>query len=255
MTSDPTLIPVLVAPQMGENIGAVARAMGNFNLSELRIVKPRDGWPNAAAAAMAAHAKPIIEQARCFDTLTDAIADCHIVFAATVRPRDMHKPSYHSKNWLDNLPIGKVALLFGRENNGLSNEEISLAHGIIHIPVSEHCPSINLAQSAAILCYEWFQHQRETPKGTETLLPSPATQGEMESFFARLESLLDQENFWRVKEKKAKMWQNLRTLFLRCHPSSNEVNTLHGVLQALISTKKEAQQEQLPAPATPHEQS
>ena len=158
--NDLTLI--LVAPQMGENIGAVARAMGNFGASQLRIVNPRDGWPNAAAQTMAAHALPIIQQAEVFDSVAAAIADCTQVAAATARQRDMQKPHYTPKEWVAQPRTGKTALLFGRENNGLSNDEVTLANAIVSVPVHPDCPSINLAQSAAVLCYEWYQTEHHS---------------------------------------------------------------------------------------------
>lgn len=221
---------VLVAPQMGENIGAVARAMGNFGLSELRIVNPRDGWPSEAATAMAAHAKPIIEQAQIFNSLEEAIADCHHVVAATARQRDMQKPHTTVREWSMATRNGKAALLLGRENNGLSNEEITLAHQIVTVPVHEDCPSINLAQSAAILCYEWFQAEVNVSPHT---IEAPAEQSELLSFFDKLETKLDEADFWQVNEKKEKMWRNLRNYFLRGNPTTQEVRSLHGMLKAI----------------------
>ncbi len=230
------LAVVLVAPQMGENIGAVARAMGNFGLNDLRIVSPRDGWPNEAAIAMAAHAKPIIEQAKIFDNLADAVADCTYVAAATARNRELKKPHHHSKNWMEFAPQNKAALLFGRENNGLSNEEISYAHAIVSVPVDAACPSINLSQSAAILCYEWFQYHHT--KSITTSLETCAPMQELEHFFDKLEFNLDKTNFWQVAEKKPKMLQNIRTLLMRAQPNSQEVRTLHGIVKALSRRDK-----------------
>jgi tRNA/rRNA methyltransferase len=215
---------------MGENIGAVARAMGNFGLSELRIVTPRDGWPNPAAIAMAAHAKPVIEQAKLFDSVEAAIADCHYVVAATARQRDMQKPHLTPKSWCDQPKPERTALLLGRENNGLSNEEITLADAIVTIPVDSACPSINLAQSAAVLCYEWYQSSGQNLDYEKT---APATKQELQHFFQQLESSLDEENFWKVVEKKEKMWQNLRNLFTRAEASSQEVQSLQGMLKAI----------------------
>ena len=231
-----TAIPlsvILVAPQMGENIGAVARAMGNFGLSDLRIVTPRDGWPNPAAQAMAAHAAGIIDTARIYDSLAEAVEDCTLVLAATARQRDMRKPHYTPKTWCEHsLPAhSHVGLVFGRENNGLSNEEITLANAIISVPVHPDCPSINLAQSAAILLYEWFQRDLSPTTSPPSHLPAP--QSELITFFQQLEAQLDRVNFWRVAQKKEKMWQNLRHFFTRAQPSSQEVQTLHGIISAL----------------------
>ncbi len=224
------LVVVLVAPQLGENIGAVARAMGNFGLSELRIVNPRDSWPNEKAMAMAVHAKPILESAKIFESLEEAIADCNHVVAATARQRDMQKPHSTPHEWSNMPRSGKTAVLFGRENHGLSNEEITLAHRIVTVPVHPDCPSINLAQSAAVLCYEWFQAE-STALAYES--DPPAEQAELNGFFHQLESKLDAADFWRVDEKKEKMWRNIRNLFNRAHPTSQEVRTLHGLVKAI----------------------
>lgn len=225
-------IIVLVAPQMGENIGAAARAMGNFGLNDLRLVAPRDGWPNRTAQSVAAHALPIIESARVFENLENAIADCHYVYATSVRMRELNKPVITSRR----LPVftGKTAVIFGRENNGLSNEELALAHAILTIPVHPACPSINLAQSVLLVAYEWFQ-QQESPVLPEMALPAPME--ELNGFFQQLESELDAVNFWKVSHKKEKMWQNLRVIFQRATPSSQEVQTLRGIIRALIEKR------------------
>lgn len=224
------LVVILVAPQMGENIGAVARAMGNFGASELRIVNPRDGWPNAAAEAMAAHALPIVKKAQAFDSLEAAIDDCTHVVAATARQRDMQKPQYKPKEWAVQPRSGKTALLFGRENNGLSNDEVALANAIVSVPVHPDCPSINLAQSAAVLCYEWYQaeHQSLAPN-----VEPPAPQADLHNFFNQLELKLDASNFWKVEAKKDKMWRNLRNLFTRAEPTKQEIQSLHGVVRSI----------------------
>jgi tRNA/rRNA methyltransferase len=231
----PPPIVVLVAPQMGENIGAAARAMGNFGLQELRIVSPRDGWPNPAALSVAAHALPIIENAGIYTTLAEALTDCHFVYATCAFLRDMRKPvtTPQQINW----PAGgKTALLFGRENHGLSNEEIAHAQQVVTIPVHPQCPSLNVAQAVAILAYEWFKTapqqmlQQMPPSGI------PATQTEVQGFFTQLESALDAENFWKEPNKKTRMWQNLRSLFHRAQPSTQEIQTLRGMLRALTKS-------------------
>ena len=230
----PELTIILVAPQMGENIGAVARAMGNFGLSDLRIVNPRDGWPNKSAQAMAAHALPIIESAKIYGATKEAIADCQYIAAATARQRDMQKQHLTPKELISQKPHGKTAILFGQENNGLSNEDITLANAIISIPVSADCPSINLAQSSAILCYEWFQAQ-----GTSLNYESepPAPQSELQGFYDNLENRLDDTGFWQVGDKKPKMWRNLRNIFTRAQPTSQEVRSLQGMIKSLNKRK------------------
>lgn len=221
-------IIVLVAPQMGENIGAAARAMGNFGLSDLRIVSPRDGWPNKKAADLASHALPIIESAKLFDSLAEAIADCEMVYATTARMRELNKPVITARQYP--AFTGKTAFLFGRENNGLSNEEIALAQGVLTIPTHPSCPSINLGQAVLLAAYEWYQ-QQETP--TLPTLTPPASQAELNGFFDQLEADLDSVNFWKEPKKKEKMWQNLRAIFQRALPSNQEVQTLRGMIRVL----------------------
>ncbi len=225
--SHPPVI-VLVAPQMGENIGAAARAMGNFGLSDLRIVTPRDGWPNPTAKSVAAHALPIIESARIFDTLAEAIADCHHVYATTARLRELNKPTVTARQYP--TLAGKTAILFGRENNGLSNEEIALAHSILTIPTHPACPSINIAQAVLLAAYEWYQQQQDY---AAPVLELPAEHQELSGFFDQLEASLDDVNFWKVSEKKEKMWQNLRAIFLRSAPSYQEIQSLRGMIRSL----------------------
>jgi tRNA/rRNA methyltransferase len=230
MTEKPIII--LVAPQMGENIGAAARAMGNFGLSELRIVSPRDGWPNKAATAMAAHALPIVEQAKIYDSLVDAVADCSYVYATTARMREFNKPVISAREYP--AFTGKTAILFGRENNGLSNEEIALAQGILTIPTHPDCPSINIAQAVLLVAYEWYQqaNTQELP-----VLTPPASQQELNGFFEQLETSLDSVFFWKEANKKEKMWQNLRSIFQRAMPSLQEVQTLRGMLRSLVEKR------------------
>lgn len=245
---------ILVSPQMGENIGAAARAMGNFGLSELRIVSPRDGWPNPAAEAMAAHALPIVQAARVFTSLSNAVADCQQVYATSARLRDMQKPVVTAREFSSphpsqplaspTSPSGrglKTAILFGRESSGLSNEELAYAHTLLTIPVNPACPSINLAQAVNIVAYEWFQAQSDAAtqltESPELTTHIPAPMEEFEGFLRQLEAHLDAINFWKVAEKKPKMRQNLRHLFLRAQPSSSEVQTLRGIVSSFSQKK------------------
>lgn len=226
-------IIVLVAPQLGENIGAAARAMGNFGLSELRIVTPRDSWPNPAAQAMAAHAAGIVDNATIFDSLEEAIGDCRRVYATSARLRDMNKPVVTARAFGEEYdPEMKTAILFGRENSGLNNDEVTQAHALLHIPVDESCPSINLAQAVILVAYEWFQAQQEHPLVTNEN-DAPAPMHELEGFFTQLESALDTVNFWKVMDKKPRMTRNIRNLFLRAEPTDQEVQTLRGIVSAL----------------------
>lgn len=232
-----TISIVLVAPQMGENIGAAARAMANFGLSDLRIVAPRDGWPNPAADAMAAHGLPIVQNAQLFPTVEAAIADRQHVAATSARPRDMIKPAFSVKEWLNNqLPITNhqlpaTAILFGRENSGLTNDELALADCILHIPVQEAHPSINLGHAVAIMCYELsaISGLPSASNPQETL----ATKAEIQHFFTHLETELEQRNFFLVKDKKQKMLQNIRAIFSRSQLTGQEIRTLRGIITTL----------------------
>lgn len=233
---------VLVSPQMGENIGAAARIMGNFALTELRIVSPRDGWPNPAAEAMAAHAHQVIEEAALYNSIAEAVADCHLIYATSGHLQDSTKTTHSPRQWSESLPKDqKTAILFGKESSGLSKEELSHAHGIISIPVSAHCPSLNLAQAVAVVAYEYFQHrqqtsathQEDTPVFSENTMERPARKGEVEGFFQQLETALDAVDFWRVAHKKNTMWRNIRNMFTRRTLTLQEVQTLRGMIKSL----------------------
>ena len=234
----PAPIIVLVAPQMGENIGAAARAMGNFGLSELRVVNPRDGWPNEAAQAMAAHAREIVDNATIYETLDDAIADCQQIYATSARLRDMNKSTVTAREFATSCDSAlKTAILLGRENSGLTNDEVAKAHKLLTIPVDESCPSINLAQAVVVVAYEWFQAQQPDNQFSYRDEP-PAPLQELEGFITQLESELDSANFWKVEDKKPRMLRNIRNLFLRSEPTTQEVQTLRGILSALSSPSK-----------------
>ncbi len=229
---------VLISPQLGENIGAAARAMANFGLSHLRIVTPRDGWPNSAARAVAAHGQYIIESAQIYDDIPSAIADYQLIYATTARRRDMQKSTLTAREFAsqcgDNHNV-KTAILFGRESSGLSNEEVSFAHKIITIPVADCCPSINLSQAVGIIAYEYFQQQIFTHFSTESeeINTNIASIRDINLLLAHLEEKLDNANFWKATEKKPRMWRNIRNIFLRNLLSKQEVQTLHGIINAL----------------------
>ena len=156
-------VVILVEPQLGENIGMAARAMGNFALTRLRIVKPRDGWPNIAAQRAAAGADHILEQAELFDTVEQAVADCTLLFATTARAHDQAKPVVGAGGGRRrdrrrmSRPAARAGILFGRERYGLQNEEVALADRIITFPVNPGFASLNLAQAVLLIGYEWFK--------------------------------------------------------------------------------------------------
>ncbi|MCI5050242.1 MAG: RNA methyltransferase, partial [Rickettsiales bacterium] len=211
---------ILVRPQLGENIGAAARVMKNFDITDLRIVAPRDGWPNQAAIDMSAGAKDVIEQASIYETLEDALGDLHYVMATTARIRQMEKPMSDARSAITNVIEDghkKTGILFGPERSGLENEDIALCDALLTIPVSDVYGSLNLAQSVAICCYEWHMLRSSSVEENPVDI---AEKQELFGFFEQLELALDSVNFWRVPEKKAAMWQTIRHLFTRMQPSN-----------------------------------
>ena len=240
-TNKPAII--LVQPQMGENIGASARAMGNFGLTDLRIVAPRDGWPNEDADRNAAGAfKSAGVTAAVFDTLEEAVADLHTVLATTARPRDMVKDVYTPQSAArairENADL-KTGLVFGGERAGLSNDHIALCQGIIAIPVNPDFSSLNLGQSVLLVCWEWFRandttQERFLNKGDSF----PATQDKLDEFFTRLEDELEQGKFFKARDLKPAMIRNIRAMILRARLTEQELRTFHGIISALIGKKK-----------------
>ena len=222
---------ILVRPQMGENIGAAARVMMNFGLDDLRVVAPRDGWPNPKAVDMAASASGIIEQAQIYNDLGGALGDLQYACAITARERDMEKPHYDSSKFADNLPPGKLGMVFGPERSGLTNEDISLVDSIVTIPTGDVYPSLNLAQAVAILCYEWFSKEHDDL--AERVGDDKASKKGILAFFEHLEGLLDEAEFFKIPEKREKMVQNIRNIFHKAELTEQEVRTLRGILTAL----------------------
>lgn len=228
MQTTPAII--LVRPQMGENIGAAARVMSNFGLSDLRLVSPRDGWPNEKAIAMAAHGEAVVQQARLFASVAEAVADCRYVFATTATRRDMPKPTLRPREAVAQCHAN-TAILFGPERAGLENEDLVLADAIIEIPTDAANSSLNLAQAVCVICYEWYnQKDSVQPHGGSQDL---CTREELQGFFDHLEGALEMRGYFRVAHKKPLMWQHLRSLFVKARLSEQEVRTLRGVVKAL----------------------
>ncbi|MPZ55053.1 MAG: TrmJ/YjtD family RNA methyltransferase [Rhizobiales bacterium] len=240
----PCPVVVLVEPQLGENIGAAARAMANFGLSQLRLVKPQQPWPNAKARMMASGADRILDSTQLYPTLKDAIADCTLVFAATARAHDQAKPVVDAAAAVQEMAphiaaSETVALVFGRERNGLENDEVGLADRIVTLPVNPAFASLNLAQAVLILAYEWF---RLAGGG---VLPfampeksAPAPKQQLHAFFDSLERELEKVEFFRPPEKRETMITNLRNIFHRMQPSQQDIQTLHGVIMTIAEGRK-----------------
>ena len=231
---------VLVGPQLGENIGAATRAMANGGLSHLRLVRPREPWPNAKARAAASGADWVLDEAELFDSVAAAIADLHWIWATTARTRDMVKPCSTPREAVARMrresPDGAgCGILFGPERTGLTNDHLALASRAIAIPASPEFRSLNLAQAVLVVSYEWYQSgaAAETTVDSFERSSRPATNDEIQRFFSHLEAQLDAAGFLFPPEKRPAMVRNLRNLFLRADLTEQEVRTLHGVVRSL----------------------
>jgi tRNA/rRNA methyltransferase len=240
----PGPVVILVEPQLGENIGAAARAMANFGLSRLRLVAPRQAWPNPKARIMAVGADHILDGASLHQTLEDAIADCVFVLAATARAHDQAKPVVGAAEaaaaMAPRVDAGEtVAVVFGRERNGLENDEVGLADTILTLPVNPAFASLNLAQAVVIVAYEWFK-LRTAGKLPFTMpeKSAPAPKQQLLAFFASLERELERVEFFRPPDKRATMQINLRNIFTRIGPTQQDIQTLHGVIRAIAEGRK-----------------
>ena len=236
---------ILVRPQMGENIGAAARAMLNFGLGEMRLVAPRDGWPSESARAMASRADEVLENARLFETTEDAIADLHHVYATTARGREMEKPVVTPRETAE-TGVGqvrtgeRVGILFGGERAGLDNDDVALARAVVQVTTNPAFSSLNLAQAVLLVSYEWRLAALAAGEATQ---PAPAAEGEagpvanagqMTAFLDFLAGELDQSGFFhRIADKRPTMLRNIRAMFHRADLREQEVRTLFGVVRSL----------------------
>jgi len=240
LTGDEAPAIILVAPQLGENIGMAARAMLNCGLTDLRIVRPRDGWPSESATAASAGAAVVIDNVRVFATTSEAIADLTLVYAATARDRAMTKrvvtPGEAAREvraaGQGNGGAHKCGILFGGEAKGLHNDDVALADHVITAPLNPAFSSLNLAQAVLIVAWEWMIAGSTAP-ASEMRIPDdtrPATKDEMLGLFEHLEGALDDSGFFHVREKRPIMVRNLRNLLQRAQPTEQEVRTLRGVI-------------------------
>jgi len=240
----PGPVVILVEPQLGENIGAAARAMANFGLSRLRLVRPRQAWPNDKARMMAAGADRVLDGAELYETLEAAIADCSFVLATTARAHDQAKPvvgpAEAAALLAPRVASGEtVAILFGRERNGLENDEVALADRIVTLPVNPAFASLNLAQAVAIVAYEWFKlSSGETLPFSMPQKSPTAPKEQLLAFFASLERELEKVEFFRPPDKRATMQINLRNIFTRMQPTQQDIQTLHGVIMSIAEGRK-----------------
>ncbi len=232
-------VMVLVAPQMGENIGAAARAMWNFGLDRMRLVGPRDGWPNPKAVAMASGAGRLLDEAAIHATTEDAVADLDHVYATTARRRGLTKPvltpAEAMGDALERIRRGqRVGFLFGPERSGLANEDVALAGTIVSIPTNPAFSSLNLAQSVLLLAYEWGRVTDLTPPAVNPEMERrPASRAEVTALTRRWEEALERAGWFWPEEKAEGMRLGLRNMLARLDLTDRDVRTLHGMVKAL----------------------
>lgn len=230
---------ILARPQLGENIGKTARAMLNFGLTELRLVAPRDGWPNPAAGPAASGADIVLDRAQVYETVKDAIADLSKLYATTVRPRGMAKPVLTPQAAVgETLGLGAPwGILFGAERSGLDNDEAALADSILTIPVNPAFSSLNLAQAVILCAYEWHRAGDGTPPRLDARLP--ADKAAYQGLYDQLEHDLDARGFFRTEERKPAQIRAIRTLLQNAAFTDQEIQTLRGIMKTLTWEKRE----------------
>ena len=238
---------ILVHPQLGENIGMVARAMANFGLAELRLVNPRDGWPSEKAISAASKADHVINAARVFSSLEAAVADLNFVYATTARDRygykEVRSPVVAANTLRQRFRAGEATgILFGRERTGLTNEEIALADELVTFPVNPAFASLNLAQAVLLMSYEWMKtgmgSLEETAFGA--LPQRPAKKDELQGLFDHMEEALDARGYFRPAAKKPKLIENLRSALTRPSFTGSEIQVLRGIVSCLDRFTREA---------------
>ncbi len=241
MTAPTSLAPVivLVRPQLGENIGKAARAMLNFGLTEMRLVAPRDGWPNPQAGPAASGADVVLADARVFATVADAVADCGHVFATTVRKRGVTKPVVTPQQAAEAIRAApdRAAILFGPERSGLETDDVALARTIITVPINPQFGSLNLAQAVILVAYEWSKGAK-LPSPPAVDLDPPAPQDELEGMIGQLEAMLARTGYYFPPDRVQIARRTLRTLLTKPGWSASEVRTMRGVLSALDGKKR-----------------
>lgn len=250
---------ILVHPQLGENIGMCARAMLNCAVTELRIVKPRDGWPNDAATAAASGAVSILENAKLYDTTKEAVADLEYVLATTARARGMVKDIVTAEAAARKIremngfthplpnPLGegqppqqRCGILFGPERTGLENDDIALANAILNIPLNPAFSSLNLAQAVLLACYSWLS--ADNPFSASESVPSlgetaPATKNEIENLMKHLEEELETGGFFRSPDQRPTLMRNIRNFFFRSGMTAQDARTMHGIFSCLTGKR------------------
>ncbi|MGN6288079.1 MAG: RNA methyltransferase [Sphingopyxis terrae] len=243
----PPPVIVLVRPQLGENIGKAARAMLNFGLTELRLVEPRDGWPNPDAGPAASGADVVLAEAQVFNTLADAVADCQTIYATTVRKRGVSKPVFTPEEAASQVhaSAGRSAYIFGPERSGLETDDVALAHSIVTVPINPQFGSLNLAQAVILLAYEWSKHVPSGGKGGIALasppdvpLDPPAPHGELEELIQHFVRDLDKAGYFFPEERTEATLRTLRTALTKTGWSHNDIRMMHGIVNILGRTPR-----------------
>jgi tRNA/rRNA methyltransferase len=233
---------VLVEPQLGENIGAVARAMLNFGLGDMRLVNPRDGWPNERAEVMASGAAIVLQRARLCALTTEAIADCGYVLASTARPREtllpVLEPAAAAAELRGRIDAGeRCAILFGPERAGLSNDDVMRANAILSIPVNPAYPSLNIAQASVIIAYEWAKVDGRAAPASDLETATPANREAFEGLIGHLFAELETARYFYPPEKRNAQERKIRNALTRAGLTEGEVRTLRGVVKALADRR------------------
>jgi tRNA/rRNA methyltransferase len=241
--TDPQPAFVLIRPQMGENIGAAARGMWNFGLDRMRIIDPRDGWPNQKAVAMASGAGRLLDDAQIFDDTAAAVADCDYVYATTARPRGLTKlvlsPEAAMQDARARIAEGqKVAVMFGPERAGMENDDIARANAIISVPVNPEFPSLNLAQCVLLTGYEWRREALPAQEPRVDAVGDWAEQIEIEKLGDHFEERLQTAGFFFPEHKAENMKMNLRNLWSRMPLTRADVQILHGMMRQMVRWKE-----------------
>lgn len=238
-TSSPSPVIVLVRPQLGENIGKAARAMLNFGLTEMRLVAPRDGWPNPLAGPAASGADIVLERAQVFDSVAQAVADCPHVYATTVRKRGVTKPVVTPEAAAGEMrqAQGRSAILFGPERSGLETDDVAIARAILTVPINPEFGSLNLAQAVILVAYEWSKGEA-LASPTMVELDPPAPQFELDGMIGQLETMLDSAGYFFPPDRVPATKRTLRTLLTKPGWNSQEVRTLRGILSSLANPRQ-----------------
>ena len=228
---------ILVNPQLGENIGACARALKNFGFSNLNIISPRDGWPNTKARMTSVGAYNIIKSAKIYNNVTDVVKKFDLIFATTARTRDINKKHISIINFIKLLSKHKklnIGIMFGPEASGLSNYDLSLSNFIIKIPTSSKLTSLNLSHAVIVVCYEIYRSSNFTKFKKEKMLTKLASKSSIKNLIKFLEKILDDKKFFKPLEKKSSMILNINNIFGRLELSDKEIRILFSIFGSLI---------------------